>query len=368
MKNSNLAEDISAFIENQGQSGVGSIRENWRTLGRLGFFQPFSLGSPTDVPEGLEETVRGLEILGRNQNMMGLAFSAGAHMFAAMSSLRKFGTEEQRHRWLPGMARGDLIGAFAVAEMKSSSDVFALECKARFSDGGYVLNGHKAYITNATICDLVLVFAVDDAAGKVVCAVVEREARGMEPPEAIDTEGLAGSSLGRINLRDCFVPRRDVLAVGQRAKLVFLHAMAWERGLILAPAVGMMQRQIESCVRHTRGRTQNGSPLLHLQAVRHRLADMQKRHYTAAVALQDFLVRKLAGHRAFREASFVKMIISDACLNNSLDAIRLYGAFGYTSESRAQQDLLDAIAFQTASGTNDIQKNIVAQWLTTEFI
>jgi alkylation response protein AidB-like acyl-CoA dehydrogenase len=360
-----LAERVSAFVQDRGQQSdeAGFNRDGWRSLARLGLFESFAQTPYSNVPRGLEELVNGLEALGRGDGMLGLAFSAGAHLFAVMSSIRKFGTDEQRRRWLPGMARGELIGAFGVAEPQGSSDAFALQSKARAGDCGYFFTGTKSYITNATVCDLALVFAHDDEAGRVVCAVVPRSTPGMETTGPIPTMGLGGSDLGRIELRNCFVPSRNVLALGLRAQLVFMHAMGWERGLIMAPVVGTMRRQIEECVRRARERRQGGAPLLALQAVRHRLADMDKRHYIASAALKDFLARKTAGQAAVREASLVKIIISDAFLDNSLDAMKLYGAFGYSMESRAQRDLRDSLAFQTASGTTDIQKNIVAEWM-----
>jgi alkylation response protein AidB-like acyl-CoA dehydrogenase len=368
MNGGSFAEQVSAFVQDRGEQNAqaGFSRDRWRSLARLGLFESFAEPPYSKIPERLEALVKGLEAIGRGDGLLGLAFSAGAHVFAVMSSIRKFGTDEQRQRWLPGLARGDLVGAFAVAEPQGSSDAFALQSKARAGDGGYFLTGTKSYITNATVCDLALVFAHDDAAGRVVCAVVARGTPGMETPGPIATMGLSGSDLGRIELQNCFVPGRNVLALGLRAKLVFMHAMGWERGLIMAPVVGMMQRQIEECVRRARERRQGGAPLLALQAVRHRLADMQKRYYVASLALKDFLARKTAGQPAFCEASLVKIIISDAFLENSLDAMKLYGAFGYSMESPAQRDLRDSLAFQMASGTTDIQKNIVAQWMATQ--
>jgi alkylation response protein AidB-like acyl-CoA dehydrogenase len=365
MKQSSLAERISVFAKEQAAASAepGFDRSRWQSLAQIGLFECFAHAPYAAAPQGLEELVQGLRALGRSDGLLGMAFSAGAHMFAVMSSIRKFGTDEQRQRWLPGMARGDLIGAIAVAEPQSSSDAFSMHCKAHAVGSGYRLSGVKRYITNATVCDLALVFAHDEAADQVVCAAVERGNEGMHTHGPIATLGLAGSELGEIELRDCFVPAGHVLAVGQRAKLVFMRAMEWERGLILAPVVGLMERQVEECVRHARRPRPGGSPLLALQAVRHRLADMHRRCHVATLAMEDFLLRKVSGRRCFGEASLVKIIVSEAFVENSLDAMKLYGAFGYTLECRAQQDLRDSLAFELASGTTDIQKNIVAEWL-----
>jgi alkylation response protein AidB-like acyl-CoA dehydrogenase len=344
-----------------------ATRDDWCDLASRGLFSVFDNWDAQLSSERLDHALSVLITLGA-QRRLGLAFSAGAHLFAVMSILRKFGSHEQRGRWLSRLADGSMIGAIAMAEPQGSSDAFALRTQARRSAEGYTLNGIKTHITNGTVCDLVLLFARDLEANKVICAVLEKNTLGLDLGAPIPTMGLNDSNLGEIRLNDCMIADDQVIATGQRAKWAFMHAMEWERGLILAPLVGLMRRQIGECIRWTNSRTQGKGTLLDLQAVRHRLADMQKRYHIVKSVTKDFADLKKAGKNAFGEASLVKIIVSDAFLDNSMDAMKLYGAHGYTMDSTAQQDLRDAMAFQMASGSTDIQKNIAVEWLSRKFI
>lgn len=344
--------------------GPGSFDRNaWQELATQGLFAPFADQPYNQTPQSLNSVLALLYDLGAKRQL-GLAFSAGAHLFAVMAPLRKFATAEQRQRWMPGLASGELIGAIAVAEPGGSSDAFALSTLARKTGDGYRLSGEKNYITNANVCDLALVFASDaDDPKKVICAVVERNAPAFITDRPTATMGLPGSDLGAIQLDDYFVPASCVIAIGQRAKWLFMHAMEWERGLILTPLVGLMSRQIEECMNWAAARRQGNGTLFDIQAVRHRLADMKKRYHVAKLALDAFAESKVRNKNGFGEAALTKIIVSDAFLENSMDAMKLYGAHGYTLASSAQQDLRDAMAFQAASGTTDVLKNIVADCL-----
>lgn len=333
------------------------------SLAGQGLFSLFSDKAADSMAQDLDRSLDILHALGKSRRL-GLAFSAGAHLFAVMSVLRKFGTAGQRQRWLPGLGDGRLIGAIAMAEPQGSSDAFSLQTQARRVAGGYEISGHKIYITNAGICDISLVFARDFETDKIVCALVEKGQPGFEAGPAIETMGLRDSNLGELHLSGCHVEDDAVIATGQRAKWAFMHAMEWERGLILAPLAGLMHLQINECLRWVHNRKQGEGTLFDLQSVRHRLADMQKRHHVVKAVLQNFAQLKKQGKNAFGEASLVKVIISDAFLDNSMDAMKLQGAHGYTVASMAQQDLRDAMAFQMASGSTDIQKNIAVEWLS----
>lgn len=341
----------------------GVDRASWLRLAEQGLFKLFSVDAIDAIPERLDRSLEILDSLGRNRRL-GLAFSAGAHLFAVMSVLRKFGTKAQCEQWLGGLGDGQLIGAIAMAEPQGSSDAFSMKTAARRVDGGYEITGHKTYITNACICNVSLVFARDFESNKVICALVKKGQAGFEVGPAIETMGLRDSDLGEFHLADCRVEDDAVIATGQRAKWAFMHAMEWERGLILAPLAGLMHLQITECLRWAHERRQGNGTLYDLQAVRHRLADMQKRHHIVKAVLHNFVQLKKQGKNAFGDASLVKMIVSDAFLENSMDAMKLQGAHGFTMASMAQQDLRDAMAFQMASGSTDIQKNIAVEWLS----
>lgn len=363
-----ISARIREYCARTGNEPVASAdapfdREEWHALAALGLQRTLIPKDYGGEPAPIEDLACALIELGRARQPLGLCFSLGAHLLACTTMLVKYGTPEQKRRWLPRMGAGDCIAAIAVAEPDGGSDAFALQTKAQpRADGAYVLNGAKTYITNATVCDVALVFAQEAGSGRVLCMLVPKETSGFTTTP-IATAGLAGSALGSLTLRDALVAPEMILGSGTKAKMLFMRAMEWERGLILAPTLGIMTAQISECVAWLAARNRKDTRLIDVQALRHRLAEMQQRCYLAELALADFVRRKSAGMRAFREASLVKWTVADAFLKNSLDALTLYGAYGYTLGARAQQDVRDALAFTAASGTTDVQKNIVADFL-----
>ena len=175
--------------------------------------------------------------------------------------------------------------------------------------------------------------------------------------------GLRSNPLGSIKMVDCFVPEENRLGPEGIGVSLFNQSMDWERGFIFASHVGSMARQLDQCIAYARERKQFGQPIGKFQAVSHRVVDMKARLEQARSSLYRVASLKQRKASATMEATLAKLQISEAFVNNSLDAIRIHGALGYMSDYEVERDLRDATGGVIYSGSSDIQKNIIANLL-----
>jgi alkylation response protein AidB-like acyl-CoA dehydrogenase len=293
----------------------------------------------------------------------GLLFSLGAQMWSAEVPLVRYGTPEQKARWLPGLADGSVIGVQAMTETETGSDAMALSTTATRDDDGYVLRGSKIFITNAPVADMFVAFATIDRSkgwAGVSAFVVDRRLPGIELGVPQDKMGLRTSPMSEVHFVDCRVPHDAVLGKPGGGLAIFNHSMDWERSLILATAVGSMQRQLDQCVAYARERRQFGKPIGKFQAVSHRIVNMKLRLKGARLALYHLAWLKSQGKATPSESAEVKLAISEAYVESSLDAISVHGGYGYMTELELERELRDAVASRIYSGTSDVLRNVVA--------
>lgn len=304
-----------------------------------------------------------LEALGYGCRDNGLLFALGAQMWSVQAPLVRFGTEDQKRRYLPGLCDGSVIGAHAMSEPESGSDAFAMTTTARADGDGYVLDGTKAYITNAPVADVMVVFATADPGRGFAAAsafVVDRHTPGIHVGPPTEKMGLRTALMGEVTFDGCRVSADALLGRAGLGLGIFNHSMEWERGYILAGAVGTMQRQLERCVERARSRRQFGRPIGSFQAVSHRLVDMAVRQRAGRLLLYEMAWRRAEGLPVAMEAAMAKLWVSESFLASSLDALFVHGASGYLSENGLERDVRDSVAGCIYSGTSDVQRNIVA--------
>jgi alkylation response protein AidB-like acyl-CoA dehydrogenase len=304
-----------------------------------------------------------LEALGYACRDNGLIFSLNAQMWSCEIPLVRFGTEEQKRRYLPGLCDGSLIGVQAMTEPGSGSDAFSLTTRAERRGDRYVLNGSKTFITNAPVADLFVVFATSDP-GKgfagLSAFLVERGSSGVSTGRPVRKMGLRTSPMSEVFFQDCEVSSANVLGRPGGGMAVFNASMDWERSCILASAVGTMQRQLERSIDYARERKQFGQSIGKFQAVSHRIVEMKLRIETARLLLYRLGWLKGRGRTSAHEAALVKLHVSESFVRSSLDAIQIHGGYGYMTELELERELRDAIGGRLYSGTSDIQRNIIA--------
>jgi hypothetical protein len=307
-----------------------------------------------------------MEGLGAGCEDNGLLFSLNAQMWSVQHPLAKFGTEEQRRRYLPGLLDGSLIGAHGMTEPGSGSDAFSLATRAVKADDGYVLNGRKTFITNAPVAALAVVFATVDpelGVGGVTAFLVERGAAGFSVDRTEDKMGMRSSPMGDLALVDCRVPLSARLGPEGAGAAIFNSSMEWERGSILASCTGAMERELGRCVEYARSRRQFGEPIGRFPAVAERLAGMKVRLEASRGLLRRVAELIDAARPAAVEAAVAKLYVSEAWVASSLDAQSVYGAWGYTVDNGIERQVRDSLASRIYSGTSDIQRQLIARHL-----
>jgi alkylation response protein AidB-like acyl-CoA dehydrogenase len=355
--------ELNEDVVERDKSGTFS-RDAWRKcaeLGLLGLPVPEEYGGSAADPS---TTLVALEALGYACTDNGLLFSLNAQLWAVETPIVRFGSEEQKRRWLPGLADGSVVAAHGMSEPASGSDAFSLSTTARKDGDAYVLDGSKTFVTNAPEADLFLVFATIDKelgfAG-VTAFLLEKGTAGLTVGKPLSKMGLRTSPMSELFFDGCRVPADAVLGKPGLGMRVFDHSMTWERGCILACTVGTMERQLERSLEYARERRQFGQPIGSFQAVAHKLVDMKLRLETSRLLLYRLGALLDEGKSTALESALVKLHLSDSFVRSSLDALQVHGGYGYMSEYELERDVRDAIGSKLYSGTSELQYAIAAK-------
>ena len=302
-----------------------------------------------------------LEGVGYGARDNGLVFSAAAQAASCAGPLVEYGTEEQKREWLPRLADGSAIGATAITEPDSGSSALALATAAVESGGDFVLDGSKTFVTNAPVADVFVVYArTGGGFAGITCFVIPRDAPGLSVGPPVEKMGLRTSPMAQVFLEGCRVPRRAVLGGVGSGAMVFNQTMDVERLLVMAPAVGVMERLLERCVEHARQRKAGPVPIGRHQAVAHRIADMELELEASRLLLYRAAWQKARRGTATRESALAKLAVSEAYVASCRAALQLFGGYGYTVEYEVERELRDALATTIYVGTSEIQRNLIA--------
>jgi len=315
---------------------------------------------------GIVSLIAVMEGLGYGCRDSGLLFALNAHLWTNSIPILIYGSEDQRRRFLPGLCDGSLIGANGASEPDSGSDVFAMRTRADKRADGYVLNGSKTFVSNAPVADLFVVYAsIDRALGPmgVTAFIVPRDTPGFSIGRPLEKMGLRTAPMAEIVFEDCVIPLDQRLGREGRGIDVFECSMEWERGCILGSALGVMRRTLERAIEHARTRKQFGQAIGKFQSVANRIVDMRVRLDACRPLVYRIGQLKEANKKALMEASIAKLYVSEALVATMLDAVQVFGGYGYMTELEIERDLRDAIGATLYSGTSEIQRNIIARQL-----
>ncbi len=342
-------------------------RELWRAcaeIGLTGLPVPEEYGGP-----GLDSlsTAIALEALGYGCRDSGLVFSICAHLLACVVPVWKFGTEEQKRRYLPGFCNGTLIAANAMSEPGSGSDAFALRTKAEADGDGFRINGTKTFVSNGPIADVAVVFAVTDPAkgyyGGITAFLVDSTTPGFRAAQKFEKMGLRTSPIGELVFEDAIVPGTAVLGGLGAGMRLFTHTMEWERACLFASHVGTMARLLEKAIEYARTRRQFGQAISKHQAISHKIADMKVQLEAARLLTYKAAWNLERSKSVSLDASISKLFVSESLVRTALDTVQVFGGYGFLTEFEIERALRDAVGSRLYSGTSEIQRNIIAGWL-----
>ena len=341
-------------------------RDAWDRCGKLGIQ---GLPAPEEYGgsgAGVVTTMVALEALGYGCKDNGLVFSINAHLWTSVVPIWRFGSEDQKRKWLPGLCSGTLIGCHAITEPEAGSDAFSMKASARRVDGGFILNGRKTFITNAPVADLLVVFArTSEGIGPfgISAFIVEAGTKGCSTSKGIDKMGLRTSPMSEVLLDDCFVDESSLLGRIGRGGDIFQESMRWERACIMSSQVGVMQRTMERCIDYAKQRQQFGKPIGQFESIADKIANMKISIDASRALIQTAGRRMDDGDDATLEAAVAKAFVSEAALRAQLDAVQIHGGYGFMTEFELERSLRDAVGGTIYSGTSEIQRRIIARSL-----
>lgn len=358
--------ELNADLVQRDRDGA-FCREIWQKCADYGILRlsvPEEFGGRSD--SDILTAMLFMEGLGYGSRDNGLAFAMNAQLWTVQLPITRFGTDDQKQRFLPRMCRGEAIGAHAITEPEAGSDVFSLTTCATRCEGGYRLTGVKRHVSLAPIADLALVFAtIDPKLGKwgITAFLVEKGMPGFSAGPVREKMGLRTVPLGDFFFEDCFVPEENRIGPEGAGVSISTHSLEYERCCILASQLGAMERQLEDAVEYARERRQFGRPIGSFQSVSNRIADMKLRLESARLLLYHVAWLKKMNKPAILEAAMLKLYLSESFVQSGLDAIRIHGGNGYMTEFEVERDLRDAIGGTLFAGTSDIQRNIIVRML-----
>jgi alkylation response protein AidB-like acyl-CoA dehydrogenase len=362
-------EAVIRFAAAELRDGAGSVecfRAAWKKCAEFGI-QGLPL-SPVFGGTGASHltVVAALEALGYACCDNGLIFSLNAHMWACQHPIARFGNDEQKVRYLPGLADGSLIGAHAMSEPGAGSDAFALRTTAIATGDVYRLQGSKTFVSNAPVADVFIAFARTPGSrgfSGLNAFIIDRDVPGLRVGPPLKKMGLHSSRMAEVFFDDCEVPNANLLGRPGQGMPIFAAAMELERSMILASTIGTMERTLERSLAYARERRQFDQPIGKFQAVSHPLVDMKLRLETARLLLYRLAWLIDHGRPAALDSALVKLHLSESYLATSLDALQIHGGYGYMAETGLEGEVRDALAARLYSGTSEIQRNLAARHL-----
>jgi alkylation response protein AidB-like acyl-CoA dehydrogenase len=338
--------------------------EKWQRLAEWGYFGlcvPAEFGGAgVDPSIGLLAT----EGLGEGCEDGGLNFSAAVQAWVVITALMKYATEDQKRRYLPGLAAGSTIGSLAITETESGSDAFAMRTRATEVDEGWSIAGRKTFITNAPAAHLVVCFAATGeggALGGVSVFLVDTDIPGVERGPSVAKMGLRTSPMGDVVFDDVVVTRESALGKIGAGVMIFNEILEWERIWPTALQLGALQRDLDEARSYAKQRKAFGAPIASFQSVANRIVDMKLRLEAGRLLVYRAAWLKAQGRSALAEAALAKLWVSESAVASTLDSLQVHGGYGYMTEAGIERRLRDAVGGRIYSGTSEMQRAIVGR-------
>ena len=339
-------------------------RELWPEMGALGLHGITVEEEWGGLGLGYLEHVVAMEEVSRASASVGLSY--GAHSNLCINQIRRWGTPEQKRRYLPGLISGEHVGALAMSEAGSGSDVVSMKLRADRRGDRYVLNGTKFWITNGPEAQTLVVYAKTDpeAGAKGVTAfLIEKDFKGFHCAQKLDKMGMRGSDTGELVFEDCEVPAGNVMGeVGEGVKIL-MSGLDYERAVLAAGPLGIMQACLDVVLPYVRERRQFGRAIGSFQLMQAKIADMyvalnSARAYVYAVARSCD-----AGRTTRYDAAGAILFASESAVKCCLEAIQALGGAGYTKDYPVERLLRDAKLYDIGAGTNEIRRFLIGREL-----
>lgn len=369
-----IRESVNAFARDEIAPRAAEIDEKnefpnelWRKLGDLGV-----LGMT--VPEefggsglGYLEHVIAMEEISRASASVGLSY--GAHSNLCVNQIARNGNQQQKEKYLPKLCTGEHVGALAMSEPNAGSDVVAMKLRAKRDGDEFILNGNKMWITNGPDAHVLVVYAKtnpDKNSRGITAFIIEKDFPGFSTAQKLDKLGMRGSNTCELVFNDCRVPVENVLGEIDNGVEVLMSGLDYERAVLAAGPLGIMQACLDVCVPYVHDRKQFGKAIGEFQLVQGKLADM----YTGTNAARAYVYAVAQscdrGETTRKDAAGAILYAAELATKLALDAIQLLGGNGYINEYPTGRLLRDAKLYEIGAGTSEIRRMLIGRELFTE--
>ncbi|MEN2792762.1 isovaleryl-CoA dehydrogenase [Sphingomonas oligophenolica] len=339
-------------------------RDLWPEMGALGLHGITVEEEFGGLGLGYLEHVIACEEVSRASASIGLSY--GAHSNLCINQIRRWGSPEQKAKYLPKLVSGEHVGSLAMSEAGAGSDVVSMKLRADMVDGGYMLNGTKFWITNATYADTLVVYAKTspDAGSKGITAfLIEKDFAGFSIGQKIDKMGMRGSPTAELVFDDCFVPEEQIMGPLDGGVRVLMSGLDYERVVLSGIQLGIMQACLDVVLLYVRERKQFGQAIGTFQLMQAKIADMvvalnSSRAYVYAVAKACD-----AGKTTRHDAAGAILLASENAVKVANEAIQALGGAGYTRDWPVERYLRDAKLLDIGAGTNEVRRMLIGREL-----
>ncbi|WP_353210676.1 isovaleryl-CoA dehydrogenase [Rhodovarius sp.] len=308
-----------------------------------------------------------IEEVSRASASVGLSY--GAHSNLCINQIFRNGSEEQRRRYLPKLISGEHLGALAMSEPGAGSDVVSMKLRAEKRGDRWVLNGTKMWITNAHYAETLVVYAkTDPAAGAkgITAFIVERGFAGFTPAQKLDKLGMRGSPTSELVFQDCEVPEENVLGAVNGGVRVLMSGLDYERAVLAAGPLGIMQAAMDVVLPYIHERRQFGQAIGEFQLIQGKVADMYTQMNAARAYVYAVARACDAGRASRKDAAGAILFAAETATKLALDAIQILGGNGYINDYPTGRLLRDAKLYEIGAGTSEIRRMLIGRELFRE--
>lgn len=362
-----LAPHADAIDKN---NNFPQAREFWKKLGDLGLLGITASSEYGGSDMGYFDHCIAMEEISRASGAVALSY--GAHSNLCVNQINRNGTPEQKEKYLPKLCSGEHMGALAMSEPGSGSDVVSMKTKAEKHGDYYVLNGSKFWITNGPDADTLVVYArTDPSASKpqhgITAFLIERGMEGFTSGPKLDKLGIRGSGTCELIFQDCKVPEKNILGAKNKGIYVLFSGLDLERLVLAAGPVGLMQASCDVAWNYAHERKQFGERIGHFQLIQGKMADM----YTSLSSSRSYLYAVARacdkGHFNNKDCAGVILYCAEQATKVALDAIQILGGNGYINDYPTGRFLRDAKLYEIGAGTSEVRRLVIGRALNSEY-
>jgi isovaleryl-CoA dehydrogenase len=342
-------------------------RDLWPAMGALGLHGITVEEEYGGTGLGYLEHVVAMEEVSRASASVGLSY--GAHSNLCINQLRRNGSEEQKRRYLPKLISGENLGALAMSEPGSGSDVVSMRTRAEKRGDRYVLNGNKMWITNGPTAETLVVYAkTEPEAGSrgITAFIIEKGFKGFSTHQKLDKLGMRGSDTCELVFEDCEVPEENVLGQVGKGVNVLMSGLDYERAVLAAGPLGIMQACMDIVLPYVHERKQFGQPIGEFQLVQGKVADMYVTMNAAKAYVYAVAKACDRGETTREDAAGAILYAAEKATQSALDAIQLLGGNGYINDYPTGRLLRDAKLYEIGAGTSEIRRMLIGRELFTK--